>query len=246
MTNSDPWISVVIPAFNEETGIADTVDAVHGWCESTGRPFEILLVDNCSTDRTVAAVEKLGLNGVRTLINESNRGKGWSVRRGMLEARGRLRLHCDADCAPSLVSLPAMLALVDGGADVIVGSRLGPGAAIGRKQPLARRIAGSSFQTLCRILLGEPTRDRFCGFKLWTARSAEDVFAELSLDGWTFDAEALALARALGYGVTELGITWEDREGSRLSMARVLVPVTRELIAARRNVRKVSAMRRSR
>ena len=245
MPDRQTWLSVVIPAFNEAAGIAATVDAVHGWCESTGQPFEVLVVDNASTDGTVAAVEQLALPNVRVLVNETNRGKGWSVRRGMSEAKGDLRLHCDADCAPSLVSLASMVALAEGGVDVVVGSRLGPGATIGRRQPLPRRIAGSSFQALCRLLLGEPTRDRFCGFKLWRAEAAEAVFAELSLDGWTFDAEALALARALGYRVSEVGIRWEDREGSRLSMARVLVPVTRELLAARANVRSVTARRRT-
>ena len=239
-------VSVVIPAYMEETGIANTVDAVHGYFESTGESFEIIVVDNCSTDATVAKVEGLGLDRVRVLVNETNRGKGWSVRRGMLEASGRLRLHCDADCSSSMASFAAMRSLIDSGADVIVGSRLGPGAQVGQKQPIARRIAGSSFQTLCRVLLNEPTRDRFCGFKLWTSASAEAVFPKLVLDGWTFDAEALALARALGYGVTELGIVWNDREGSRLSMARVLVPVTRELLKARGNVRRVSGSQRSR
>jgi len=236
-------ISVVIPAYCEEVGIAHTIKAVHGHLTSEGNSFEILVIDNASTDATVARVEELALSNVRVLVNEVNRGKGWSVKRGMLEAKGKLRLHCDADCAPSLASLDAMRDLLDAGADVVVGSRLGPGADIGQKQPLLRRIAGSSFQSLCRILLSEPTRDRFCGFKLWTGVAADDVFSEIVLDGWTFDAEALALARRLGYGVVETGIVWADREGSRLSMLKVFFPVTRELLIARRNVRKVASAR---
>ena len=238
-------MSVVIPAFKEEAGIANTVDAVHGYFESTGERFEVIVVDNCSPDGTVAAVEALGLEQVRVLVNETNLGKGWSVRRGMLEASGALRLHCDADCSSSLASFAAMRGLIEAGADVVVGSRLGAGAQVGQKQPIARRIAGSSFQTLCRLLLNEPTRDRFCGFKLWTSDSAEAVFPEIVLDGWTFDAEALALARAFDYRVTELGIVWNDREGSRLSMARVLIPVTRELLKARKNVRRLSGSRKN-
>jgi hypothetical protein len=137
-----------------------------------------------------------------------------------------------------------MRSLIKAGADVVVGSRLGPGADIGKKQPLLRRVAGSSFQTLCRVILREPTRDRFCGFKLWRGAAADDVFENIVLDGWTFDAEALALARQLGYGVVETGIVWADREGSRLSMIKVLFPVTRELLIARSNVRKVASARR--
>jgi len=242
--NDSPRISVVIPAYCEELGIAHTVRSVHDDLLASGESFEVIVVDNASTDQTVARVEALGLPEVTVLVNEINKGKGWSVKRGMLEARGELRLHCDADCAPSLASLQMMRNLIAAGADVVVGSRLGPGADIGKKQPLLRRIAGSSFQSLCRVLLNEPTRDRFCGFKLWTGVAAEDVFSNIVLDGWTFDAEALALARRLGYGVVETGIVWADREGSRLSMLKVLFPVTRELLTARRNVRKVASARR--
>ncbi len=237
-------ISVVIPAYCEELGIAFTVQEVHRTLAAGSESFEIIVVDNASTDSTVAKVEGLSLPEVRVLVNEVNRGKGWSVRRGMLEATGQLKLHCDADCAPSLASLGQMRDLIEAGADVVVGSRLGPGAEIGQKQPILRRMAGSSFQTLCRLLLSEPTRDRFCGFKLWKGDCADVVFSNIVLDGWTFDAEALALARRLGYGVVETGIVWADREGSRLSMLKVLFPVTRELLVARRNVRKVASARR--
>jgi dolichyl-phosphate beta-glucosyltransferase len=234
-----PWISVVVPAYNEERGIAATVTALRDWLQARDpRPFEVIVVDNASADRTAAEVGALADGErVQLLRNERNRGKGYSVRRGMLAARGELRLHCDADCAPSLASLPGMLALLED-ADVVVGSRLAPGARVGRRQPLQRRIVGRSFVLLCRAVLAEPTTDLYCGFKLWRAPVAEDVFARIHLDGWTFDAEALAMARALGYRLRETGIVWTDREGSRLSMARVLVPVVRELIAARRHIRR--------
>jgi dolichyl-phosphate beta-glucosyltransferase len=234
-----PWLSVVVPAYNEERGIAATVTALRDWLQARDpRPFEVIVVDNASADRTAAEVGALADGErVQLLRNERNRGKGYSVRRGMLAARGELRLHCDADCAPSLASLPGMLALLED-ADVVVGSRLAPGARVGRRQPLQRRIVGRSFVLLCRAVLAEPTTDLYCGFKLWRAPVAEDVFARIHLDGWTFDAEALAMARALGYRLRETGIVWADREGSRLSMPRVLVPVVRELIAARRHIRR--------
>lgn len=238
MSDRPASISVVIPCFMEQAGIAATVTAVHGHLLASGRQFEIIVVDNASTDRTVDQVAGLGLDDVRLLVNDTNRGKGYSVRRGMLEACFELRLHCDADCAASLASLAAMESLIDSGADVVVGSRLARGARIGQRQPLARRVMGSSFQRLCMILLSDPTRDRFCGFKLWTAASADAVFPLLSLNGWTFDAEALGLARGLGFSVVETGIDWTDRDGSRLSMGRILLPVTVELLRARRNIRR--------
>jgi dolichyl-phosphate beta-glucosyltransferase len=236
-----PRISVIVPAYNEEAGIGFTVERLRAWLEERGEAYEILVVDNASADRTAERLEPL-CDGehVRLLRNDRNRGKGYSMRRGMLEARGELRLHCDADCATSLPSLPGMLELI-GEYDVVVGSRLAEGARVGRRQPLRRRIVGRSFQQLCRLLLREPTQDLYCGFKLWRAPAAADAYSRTRLEGWTFDAEVLAMARGLGYRIRETGIVWTDREGSRVRMARVLVPVVRELIAARRHVRREAA-----
>jgi hypothetical protein len=155
----------------------------------------------------------------------------------MLEGQGELRLHCDADCAVCLPSLPRMLELIET-ADVVVGSRLAEGASLGRRQSLPRRIVGRSFQQLCRLVLREPTTDLFCGFKLWRADAAADAYSRMSIEGWVFDAEVLAMARALGYRLEETGVEWTDREGSRVRMARVIVPVVIELLAARRHVRR--------
>ena len=233
-------ISVVIPAYCEEQAIVGTINAIHQYLMRSGRSFELILVDNASPDLTTQRAISLELPELRVLVNDSNRGKGFSVKRGMLEASGRLRLHCDADCSPSLASLRSMEDLIADGADVVVGSRLASGAQIGKRQPLLRRVMGSSFQNLCRLLLSEPTRDRFCGFKLWTAEAADAVFPRLVLEGWTFDAESLALARRLRFRVVEKGIVWADRDGSRLSMLRVFVPVVVELLVARKNVRSIS------
>ena len=232
----EPKFSIVVPVFNEQFAVAGTIVDIRDYFEQRGEIFEILLVDNASTDATRAHAEPL-LDGakVRLLVNDANRGKGYS-----LEARGEIRLHCDADCAPSLASLPKMLQLLESN-DLVVGSRLAPGAQLGQRQTLPRRFVGRGFQQVCRAILSEPTRDLFCGFKLWRGEPAVDVFERLSLDGWTYDAEAISMARALGYRVTEAGIVWTDREGSRLQMARILVPVIRELLAAKVHVRSEAA-----
>ena len=234
-----PALSVVVPAYNEAAGIAATLRSLRTTLEGLAVEAEILVVDNASSDGTAGVVERLGDPAVRVLRNPENLGKGASLRRGMLEARAPLRLHCDADCGPSVLALGRMLALAED-FDVVVGSRLAPGADVGRRQPVRRRIAGRSFGLLCRALLREPTRDLFCGFKLWRAPAAEAAYRATALTGWTFDAETLAMARALGFTITETGIPWTDREGSRLSMPRVIVPVTRELLEARRRVRRAA------
>lgn len=233
---SRPSLSVVIPAYNEERGIAATVEQVRDWLGREGIDFEVIVVDNASTDATVARLRPLLSDRVRLIENDSNRGKGYSVRRGMLAARGDLRLHCDADCAPSLVSLPKMLALIEE-TDIVTGSRLAEGAHV-RRQPLRRRIIGRAFVQLCRLVLRERTRDLFCGFKLFRAQAAVDSYSRLSLEGWVYDAELFAMARALGYRVRETGIVWIDREGSRLSMSAMVVVAVRDLLLARRHVRR--------
>jgi len=236
---SRPWISIVIPAYNEERGITSALSSVSSWLADRSGSYEIIVVDNASEDRTVECVQALADGErIRVLRNASNYGKGYSVRRGMLDASAPLRLHCDADCVPCFSSLPLMLRLAEQN-DVVVGSRLAAGARISRRQPLRRRIVGRTFVDLCRLLLHEPTRDLFCGFKLWREEAALATYSRTQLDGWTFDAEALAVARALGYRLRETGIAWDERQGSRLSMPRVLVPVLRELLQARRDVRRL-------
>jgi dolichyl-phosphate beta-glucosyltransferase len=230
-------MSVVVPAYNEEAGIANLIATLHDRLGAFERPYEIVVVDNASQDGTAAVVESLADGErLRLLRNNANRGKGFSVRRGMLDARGELRLMCDADCGPSLGSLPDMLRAIEH-ADVVAGSRLAKGAQVDRQQPFRRRLVGWPFIALTRGLMREPTRDVYCGFKLWRARAAEAAFRRQRLTGWVFDAEVLALARRLGFRVTEVGVEWADRRGSKLSIMKVLVPAVRELLDARRNVR---------
>lgn len=234
-------MSVIIPVFNEAEEIGKIVPAVQEMLVRRGGDWEIIIVDNASTDDTGARVAPLLVDPrIRLLRNERNRGKGYSVRRGMLEAHGELRLMCDADCAPSLGSVPAMEALI-GQCDVVAGARNAPDSEVARHQPLRRRVASYSFILLCRLVMGEPLRDVFCGFKLLSAPAARDVFSRARVDGWAFDAEALALARAMGYRVRPCGITWVNRTGSRLSIPRVVIPVLRELIVTRGYVRDEAA-----
>jgi dolichyl-phosphate beta-glucosyltransferase len=230
-------MSVIIPVFNEAEEIVTIVRAVRHVLEARDAGWEIVVVDNASTDDTVDRLRPLLVDGqIRLLRNEQNRGKGYSVRRGMLEAVGELRLMCDADCAPSLASLPAMEAMLDS-CEIVTGARNAPDSQVARHQPVSRRAASLGFIFLCRRVMGEPLRDVFCGFKLFTADAANDVFSRSRIDGWAFDAEALAVARRLGYRIRPCGIAWVNRPGSRLSIPHVVVPVLRELVATRVHLR---------
>jgi dolichyl-phosphate beta-glucosyltransferase len=230
-------MSVIVPVFNEEHEIETIVPAVREVLEARGGEWEILVVDNASTDGTAHGVEQFTQDPrIRLLRNEHNRGKGYSVRRGMLEASGELRLMCDADCTASLVSLPAMEALTAEN-QIVAGARNAADSEVERYQPIQRRAASLAFIFLCRRVMGERLRDVFCGFKIFTADAAQDVFSRATIDGWAFDAEALALARALGYRVAPCGIVWTHRPGSRLSIPHIMIPVLRELVATRKHIR---------
>jgi dolichyl-phosphate beta-glucosyltransferase len=233
-----PSLSIVIPVLNEENEIERILTGAIRQLDQRGGEWEIVIVDNASTDKTLKRAEPfLEDERVRFLRNEVNRGKGFSIRRGMLEAWGDLRLMCDADCVTSLRSLP-LLEKATEDVDIAIGSRLGAGARVSQQQPLRRRIVGVGFITLTRVVMGPLPRDVYCGFKLWRAEAAQQVFERVHLDGWAFDAEALAMARRLGYQMREVGIEWTNRPDSRLSIRDVVLPVTRELLAARSNVRR--------
>ena len=238
-------LSVIVPVYNEAEEITTIVTALRDTLQRRGADWEIIVVDNASEDDTVQRLQPfLEDPRIRLLSNQHNRGKGYSVRRGMLDARGDLRLMCDADCAVSLVSLPAMEAMIDH-CEIVAGARNASNSQVERYQPVQRRAASLAFIFLCRQVMGEPLRDVFCGFKLFTAAAAEDVFARVRIEGWAFDAETLALARALGYRVEACGITWSHRPGSRLSIVHIVIPVLRELVLARAHVRAEAARART-
>lgn len=245
MPEAIPSLSAIVPVYNEADEISTIVTALRDTLINRGGEWEIVVVDNASEDDTIQRLAPfLEDPRIRLLANEHNRGKGYSVRRGMLEARGDLRLMCDADCASSLVSLPVMEAMLDR-CEIVAGARNAPDSQVERYQPIQRRAASLGFIFLCRQVMGEPLRDVFCGFKLFTAAAAEDVFSRVRIEGWAFDAEALALARALGYRVAPCGISWSHRPGSRLSIVRIVIPVLRELVSARAHVRAQAALTRA-
>jgi dolichyl-phosphate beta-glucosyltransferase len=215
---SGPFLSVVIPAFNESERLPQSLRRIHEFLARWGRSFEVVVVDDGSRDETARLARESGLPGLTVLQNETNRGKGYSVRRGMLAARGAHRLMTDADLSTPIEELDRLLAVQQQGADVVIGSRALPGANIEVHQPWYRENMGRIFNLLVRLLAVPGLRDTQCGFKLWSARAASEAFAAARLDGFSFDVETLFLARRSGYRIAELPVTWRNDAATRVGM----------------------------
>ncbi len=178
------------------------------------------MVDDGSTDETAKRAREAGGPMVTVLANGRNRGKGHSVRRGMLAARGDLRLMCDADLSTPIEELPRLLSRLDDGHDVAIGSRALPDSRVEVRQPLYRESLGRLFNRLVRLLFLSGLHDTQCGFKLFTARAASLAFEPARLDGFSFDVESLFIARRRGLKIAEVAVTWRNDAASRVGMAR--------------------------
>ena len=208
---SRPLLSVVIPAFNEARRLPPTLEKIQR--HLAGRPHEILVVDDGSQDDTA---EKAAAAGVRVLRNDGNRGKGYSVRRGMLEAKGAHRLMSDADLSTPIEELDRLLGKMDEGYDVVIASRALPESNVEVRQPWYRENTGRLFNLCVRVVALPGLQDTQCGFKLFTAAAAEQAFAAARLDGFSFDVEALFVARRRGFRIAEVPVTWRNDEATRV------------------------------
>jgi glycosyltransferase involved in cell wall biosynthesis len=234
-------LSIVVPAYNEEHRIPPTLERLHAYLSVQPLRYEIVVVDDGSTDQTVGVVRQ-AMNTIpclRIVRQPMNRGKGAAVRRGMLEARGQVRVMCDADGSMPPEQLPKLLApIAQCRASISIGSRYAPGAKSDTKQPWWRvawsRIANKAIQ---RSLV-PGVRDTQCGFKAFTAEAARDLFRYGRIDGWAFDLEILALARRRGFGIEEVGVEWKDDRRSRVNPLKDLWKVVREALTIRRNLKR--------
>jgi dolichyl-phosphate beta-glucosyltransferase len=212
-----PALSVVIPAYNEALRLPATLARVKEHLGRLGVAHEVVVVDDGSTDATSEVARAAG-EGVRVLRHEPNRGKGYAVRRGMLAATGARRLLTDADLSTPIEELAKLEAALDGGCDVAIGSRAIAGARIEVHQPAYREAMGRLFNRLVRVLLLPGLHDTQCGFKLFSARAAEAAFAAAALDGFSFDVEALYVARQRGLRIAEVPVTWRNDAATRVGL----------------------------
>ncbi len=232
-------ISVVIPVFNEASGLRDTLAAVgRHLAQSAPGNHEIVVSDDGSLDGSAALAESLrGDWPIRVLRAPLNRGKGAAVRDGMLAARGDPLFFFDADLSTPLAEMAPFLAALEGGTDVVIGTRKHPLARIERPQPWYRMQLGTSYTRLTNALLGLAVSDFTCGFKAFRAAAAQAIFTRQKLARWSFDAEIVFLAHRLGFRVTELPVHWADRPDSRVRVGSAVVKSFLELLQIRRNAR---------
>jgi len=218
---SEPELSVVIPAFNEAQRLPATLARIREYL--AGASYEIVVADDGSSDGTAERARAAGDQALRVVRSEHNRGKGHAVRQGMLAARGIQRLMTDADLSTPIEELARLRALAGEGFEVVIASRALAGARIEVRQPRYRESVGRAFNVLVRALLLPGLHDTQCGFKLFSARAAQEIFTATRLDGFGFDVEALVIARQRGYRIAELPVTWRNDAATRVSTTRGLL-----------------------
>jgi dolichyl-phosphate beta-glucosyltransferase len=213
-----PYLSVVIPCFNEARKIENDIQAALEYLSTRAYSFELILVDDGSTDGTAGILVEYALacsSSIRPICYQPNRGKGYAVRTGMLQASGRYRLFADAGLCVPFSEIEKGLALLEGGADVAIASRKMAESQVVEQQAGYRRIGSSVFGLLVRNWMGLRYSDTQCGFKLFTAKAAEQLFSAARIDGFMFDAETLINARKFGLTVKEFPVEWRADPDSR-------------------------------
>jgi dolichyl-phosphate beta-glucosyltransferase len=221
MSSGLPELTIIIPAYNEELRLPATLEHIAAYVRASGRETEILVVDDGSNDRTAGVAETFRnkFPALRLLSNGVNRGKGYSVRHGMLEARGRLVLFTDADLSAPIEEADKLLDALETH-DVAIGSRALDRRLIFERQSRFREFAGIIFNTVVRLCLRLPFVDTQCGFKAFRREPCRIVFEQQRIERFGFDPELLYLARHHGLRVTEIPVRWGHSPATKVSMLR--------------------------
>ena len=227
-----PFLSVVIPAYNEEMRISATLSAVLDYLRSQEYTWEIVVVDDGSVDATSAFVNAVvDIDDRVRLERVPHGGKGWAVRHGMLVATGELRFMCDADLAMPIPQLGRFIDQMSEGYDVVIGSREGAGA---RRydESASRHLRGRTFNLVVRLLAVRRFKDTQCGFKCFRSKAAEELFVSQRTTGFGFDVELLYLASKRGLRVLEMPIEWHHQEESTVRFVDAFL-ILRDVIMVR-------------
>ncbi|PYX32189.1 MAG: glycosyl transferase [Acidobacteria bacterium] len=211
--------SLVIPAYNEGTRLGASLERVLEYVGQHGGDTEVIVVNDGSRDNTAEIVRSFAAKNpaLRLIDNPGNHGKGYSVRNGMLSARGRILIFSDADLSSPIEEVPKLLDALTHGADIAIGSRWLRAEMQTQRQPLHRQVFGRIFNLMLRVTLGLQYRDTQCGFKAFTRLAAQAIFPLQKIERWGFDPEILFLARKMGFKVSEVPVTWGHSGGSRIN-----------------------------
>lgn len=235
---STPFLSIIIPAHNEESRLAQTLDELLKFTSSQSYTSEIIIVENASVDHTLAiAKEYAGKHKNIIVLHDDRPGKGLAVKTGMLAASGDYRFICDADLSMPATEISRFLPPALTGVEIGIASREAPGAVRYNEPPL-RHLSGRVFNTLVRIIVLHGLQDTQCGFKCFTRKAAETLFPLQTIPGWTFDVEILAMAQKLGMTIAEVPIPWYYHGDSKVRVIRDSLKMTRDLFRIRASVRK--------
>jgi dolichyl-phosphate beta-glucosyltransferase len=228
----EPFLSIVVPAYNEARRIRDTLEKLCHIQASKPYSVELMVVDDGSTDQTVQTVEEFP--GVRLVRNDRNHGKGFTVRHGVLEATGKYVLFTDADLSTPIEEADKLLlALQRDGADVAIGSRALERELIGVHQPWIREMGGRFFNLLVRVFTGLKLHDTQCGFKLFNRISTRRAFEKLRIEGFGFDPELLFLIKMTGGKIAEVPVRWNNNPATKVRFLRDSVEMVLDLITIR-------------
>ncbi len=231
-----PFLSVVIPAYNEALRVGSTLEKVWSYLETRNYEVELILVDDGSEDETLAILEDFARRhpAARVLRNRVNRGKGYSVRRGVLEAQGELVLFTDADLSAPIEEANKLLAALESGrADAAIGSRALDRRLIGVRQPWLRETAGKCFNLLVRLLTGLKLHDTQCGIKLFRRASTRRAFELQRVERFGFDPELLFLIERLGGKLLEVPVRWNNSPATKVRFLRDSTHMFCDLLALR-------------
>jgi len=232
-----PQLSIVIPAYNESARIDDALERVMSCIAEQGWDAEVLVVDDGSKDNTAAIVQRWMADHPRLHLiqNPGNRGKGYSVRNGLLQAAGEIVMFTDADLSAPMEEAARLFAAIDNGADVAIGSRWLERNRQTIHQPLYRQFFGRCFNWITRTVMGLPFKDTQCGFKAFKRSAAQVIFRLQTIERWGFDPEILFIARKLRYVIREVPVTWGHDERSRISYLKDGMKMLEEMAIIRAN-----------
>jgi dolichyl-phosphate beta-glucosyltransferase len=232
-----PKYSIVIPAYNESARIPATLRSVVNCIRERGWSAEVVVVNDGSTDATAEVVRAFALETpeVRLVENPGNRGKGYSVRSGILQAFGEIVMFTDADLSAPIEEAERLFAAIEAGADIAIGSRWLESARQTHRQPFYRQFFGRCFNAVTRGVMGLRFADTQCGIKAFTRAAAQTVFQLQTIERWGFDPEILFIALKRGYRIVEVPVSWAHDERTRISYLKDGMKMLEEIAIVRWN-----------